>query len=117
MIKFQSIMRNPKTIALLGFAALSMAITMPSCPGQQAMQQQIDDQKKVMADLTTRLVKLDGDLKAIQADVASVKQSAESMAAAMAPLNALPPRLDALEAAVKALQEAAARPAAGKKKK
>ncbi len=109
-------MRKPTTIALLGFAALSMAITMPSCPGQQAMQQQIDDQKKVMADLTTRLVKLDGDLKAIQADLLSVKQSAEPMAQAMAPLAALPPKLEAIEAAVKALQDAAAKAPAKKKK-
>jgi small-conductance mechanosensitive channel len=110
----EQMMKKLTTLATFGLAALGMAITMPSCPGQQAMQQQIDELKVKEADLTRRLVKLEADIRTVSTDVATVKQSAQPMAEQMA---ALTPRIEGLEAAVKVLQTPPPAAAKGGKKK
>jgi septal ring factor EnvC (AmiA/AmiB activator) len=55
--------------ALLACSVALMGFTMPSCPGQQAMQEQIDSMKSAQAELTKR----------VQMDEALVKQMSETL--------------------------------------
>lgn len=106
------------TLVWMGLAVSMMAITMPACPGQQAMQQQIDDLTKRDADLNKRLAALENTVRIDAANLAPIQQ-------AMAPmgqqLQTMGPRIDALEAGMKDIQAkmaaAAAAPAKGKKRR
>ena len=51
-----------------------MGITMPSCPGQQAMQQQIDSLTASNQQLTRKIQEMDGQLKPLVTDMGQVKQ-------------------------------------------
>jgi septal ring factor EnvC (AmiA/AmiB activator) len=55
----------PKNLrwAVLAGAIVAMGVTMPSCPGQQAMQDQIDQLKTSQADLSKRLQLSETQLK------------------------------------------------------
>ena len=61
---------------ILGLTALlGMGITMPSCPGQQAMQQQIDNLQTANQDLSKKVQLLNTQLNAIANDMNQVKHS------------------------------------------
>lgn len=47
---------------------------MPQCPGQQAMQQQIDSLQTAQGDMTRKLQKIDGDNKAAKQEIDQLKQ-------------------------------------------
>ncbi len=69
--------RRTHKFASFGFACavlLSMGITMPSCPGQQAMQQQIDTLTASNQQLTRKIQEMDGSLKPLVSDMGQVKQ-------------------------------------------
>jgi hypothetical protein len=91
---------------------LGMGITMPQCPAQQAMQQQLDESKLKEADLTRRLAALEANVRTMSADVGAMKTSTGPI---IQQLQAMSPRLDALEAAVKVLQTPPPAPAKGAK--
>jgi len=106
------------TIGWMGTAMLAMGITMPACPGQQAMQQQIDDLTKRDAELNKRLTALENSVRTGMGDVGAMKQSFGPMGQQ---LQAIGPRLDGLEAGMKDIQAkmaaAASAPAKGGKRR
>jgi septal ring factor EnvC (AmiA/AmiB activator) len=89
------------TLVWLGLATSMMAITMPACPGQQAMQQQIDDLTKRDADLNKRLTALENAVRTDAANLAPIQQAITPMGQQ---LQTMGPRLDALEAGMKDIQ-------------
>lgn len=66
--KFQGL-----TSLLLGSVSallvIGMGIALPSCPGQQAMQTQIDVAMRTATDLNKKLIEKDNQLKAMQAGI------------------------------------------------
>ena len=110
-----------KLVWLSGVAGLmTMGVAMPSCPGQQAMQQQIDDVMKVSTDMTRKLQSQDAKIKGLESDMGQVKQLLGQMTNA---IQAQKGALEQLDVSVKDLAaKAAAKPAAksatkGKKRK
>src|SRR4051812_23085294 len=55
-------------------AFLGMGIAMPSCPGQQAMQQQIDALQTSNTDLTKKVQTLNTEITTLHKDMEQVKQ-------------------------------------------
>jgi peptidoglycan hydrolase CwlO-like protein len=108
-------MKKTMTWLAFGTAVLGMGISMPSCPGQQAMEQKIESLEKSNAELKAKLLNMDGN----------VKSALEKVTAADGQLNQLSQdaqaakgRLDQLETAIKDLQSRASAPKgkpAGKK--
>ncbi|MCM2278224.1 MAG: hypothetical protein NDJ89_09130 [Oligoflexia bacterium] len=60
-------------------AVAGMGISMPSCPGQQAMQQQIDALQASNADLTKKVQMLETQNKTTAQDLSQIKQLLEQM--------------------------------------
>ena len=54
-------------------AFMFLGISMPSCPGQQAMQQQLDQLQAKNAEQAKTVQKLDSQLKAMSSDMTQVK--------------------------------------------
>jgi septal ring factor EnvC (AmiA/AmiB activator) len=105
------------TLGWMCTAALAMGITMPQCPGQQAMQQQIDDLTKRDAEMNKRMTALETTVRTGMADIAPMKQAMTPMGQQ---LQGMGPRLDAIEAGMKDLDAkiaAAAAPKGGKKRR
>src|SRR5579885_1553882 len=96
-----SMKKKLMTLVWMGLAASMMAITMPACTGQQAMQQQIDDLTKRDADLNKRLTALENTVRTDSANLAPIQQAITPMGQQ---LQAIGPRLDALEAGMKDMQ-------------
>lgn len=69
-----------KKVRILVFtgAFIGMGMTMPSCPGQQAMQQQIDSLQNGSIEINKKIATLDSQLKASNAEIATLKQSMET---------------------------------------
>jgi septal ring factor EnvC (AmiA/AmiB activator) len=65
-----------KKLRWLAFSAafLGMGFAMPSCPGQQAMQQQIDALTTTNAALTKKVQELDSQVKTLNTDMNSAKE-------------------------------------------
>ncbi len=76
-------MSKPKrflhTVVVSTAALLGMGIAMPSCPGQQAMQQQIDSLQAKNTEQAQQAQALDGQLKAMNADMLQVKTLLEQV--------------------------------------
>ncbi len=101
---------------LLGLSFATMGIAMPNCPGQQAMQQQIND-------LQSSKGKLEGRLAALESKSTAVEGFMKKMDEALPGLVTLTQqnqtKLAELENQVKEIQaklESMAKPAKGKKK-
>lgn len=62
---------------------VGMGMSMPSCPGQQAMQQQIDTLQTAQTDLQKKLQAMDAQLKAQSATNDQVKTLLEQMTGAI----------------------------------
>lgn len=88
-------------LAVLVLGALSMAITLPSCPGQEEMKQSIDQQQAAITALTKRVVELENQVKTLSADMAQAKTFLPQMAET---IQANKAQLDLLETTVKELQ-------------
>ena len=112
--------RSNKTFyVVLGTAFLGMGMSMPSCPGQQAMQTQIDTLTQQNQELNKRTLSLDSQVKSLNSDMTQVKTLLKPMADA---IQAQKAGMDQLDANLKEMQTklaAAAKPApksAGKKR-
>lgn len=66
-------MNKKLTLLAFGSAFIGMGIAMPSCPGQQAMQQQIDADSAKSAENAKNIQTLTGQVKTISDDLAQVK--------------------------------------------
>ncbi|MCM2322462.1 MAG: hypothetical protein NDJ90_04290 [Oligoflexia bacterium] len=87
-------------------AIAGMGISMPSCPGQQAIQQQIDALQAGNADLTKKVQTLETQNKIITQEMLQVKQLLEQMTSAIQSQKA------ELTLATTAIKELQARPVA-----
>lgn len=61
--------------ATLGSALLLMGINIPSCPGQQAMQKQLDDSATKQAELTKNISTQADKIKGLEKEVSDLKTS------------------------------------------
>src|ERR1700761_9582964 len=100
-------MKNTLTVVAFAIAVLGMGISMPSCPGQQAMQDKIDALEKSNGELRKMIMTDDGAMKATVADTATVKTELIQM---NQELQAQATRIGALEASVTDLKNKAAAP-------
>jgi septal ring factor EnvC (AmiA/AmiB activator) len=57
----------------IGSACATLGLSMPSCPGQQAMQQQVDAAQAKSAELERRVQQMDAQVKALGKDMVDVK--------------------------------------------
>ena len=105
MLKLEHMSKKPIVLMVAAFFGLGMS--MPSCPGQQAMQQQIDTLTQQNADLTRRLMAIDGRLKPVEADMSQVKQLLKPMSDA---IQAQKAAMDQLDANIKNIQAKLAAP-------
>jgi len=64
-------------ILLLAGASLAMGMTLPSCPGQQALQTQIDSIQAKQVDAQRKIQALEGKTQGFGADIADAKQNAQ----------------------------------------
>jgi septal ring factor EnvC (AmiA/AmiB activator) len=69
--------------AILASAVSLMGIAMPSCPGQEAMQKQIDSLTQSNAELTRKVQMMDASLKTNASDMGQAKQLFEQMTNAL----------------------------------
>jgi septal ring factor EnvC (AmiA/AmiB activator) len=82
-------------------AFLGMGISMPSCPGQQAMQQQIDSLQASNTDLSKKVQTLNNQLASLNNDMNQVKQLLPQMTNV---IQAQKGALDQLDVQVKEVQ-------------
>src|SRR4051812_3321025 len=59
---------------IMGTAFIGMGMGMPSCPGQQAMQQQLDSLQTANSDLTKKVQAQNAQLTTLNNDLAQIKQ-------------------------------------------
>lgn len=110
-------MNKKLTWIALGAAVAGMGIAMPSCPGQQAMQQQIDALQAKNAEMAKHIQNLDNQVKADSNDMGQVKTLLSQVSNTVL---AQKQAQDALEAQVKELTTKVNTPppaAKGKKRK
>lgn len=86
---------------MLATAVLGMGLSMPNCPGQQAMQQQIDTLQTGNADLKRNLQTLDAKVKTLTDEVAAAKKFREDVTPILQAYKGL---LEQMDASVKGLQ-------------
>jgi septal ring factor EnvC (AmiA/AmiB activator) len=89
-------MKNKKIfVTVLTGACLAMAMTMPSCPGQQAMQQQIDTLQSGQQDMANKLRGLETQVKTATAGSDEQKKIMGELTAAVAAQKAAIDNLNA----------------------
>ena len=104
-------------LPLVTTSLLMMGLGVPSCPGQQAMQQQIDSIKTEETELKMKMQAVDTQLKALKEDLEQTKALVAPMSLAAKDQAASIERLDssikALETSFKSMS---AKPATAKSK-
>lgn len=99
-----------KFYVVLFAAFIGMGMSMPSCPGQQAMQQQIDTLTAQNAELTKHVQAADAQIKSLNKDMTDVKNLLQPMANA---IQAQKASIDQIDANMKEIQaKMTAKPAA-----
>src|SRR3954451_19950187 len=99
------------------FAAFTfMGMSMPSCPGQQAMQQQIDTLTAQNQELNKRTLAFDAQIKALNGDMVQVKTLLKPMADAIQAQKAAMDQLNANFNEIKTKMTPAPKGGAKKKK-
>jgi archaellum component FlaC len=102
---------------LFGLSFAFMGISMPNCPGQQAMQTQINDLQTTKQKLETRLAAVESKSTAVEG---FMKKMDEALPNLVTITQQNQEKITALETQIKditAKMEAMAKPAAGKPKK
>ena len=90
-------MRKELKAVVLGLAVMGMGVSMPSCPGQKAMEQQIEALQTSNADLNKKVQALTTQLNTLNGDMTQVKQLLPQMTNV---IQAQKGALDQLEATV-----------------
>ncbi len=93
---------------IVALSALGMGITMPSCPGQEAMQQQIDALQTKNAELGRKVGTLEATSKKVSDDMGKMTQLLGEMTNT---IQAQKGAMDQMSTAIKELQARAAAPA------
>ena len=104
-------MNKKFTGIVLTAAVFGMGLSMPSCPGQQAMQEQVEALKTSQADSNKKIQALDAQIKKMTGDVDQMKALVSQVSNAVL---AQKMAIENMDAALKAVQS---KPAAGKKKR
>ncbi|MEN9722360.1 MAG: hypothetical protein RJB38_346 [Pseudomonadota bacterium] len=100
---------------IVGIAFLTMGLSMPSCPGQQAMQQQIDALSSSEKAMTNKIGALEGQIKSLKDDLEQTKTMLGQISKTAMDQTST---LERLDESVKALQtKAAEKPKAAEKAK
>ncbi len=100
--------------AALALSALGLGVSMPSCPGNQAMQSQVDALQTSQADLNRKILALDSKMRIVDTDMPQIKQILAQMTST---IQAQKAALDQLDAAVKAVDAKASHGGGGAKAK
>ena len=100
-------------IAIFLAAFIGMGMSLPSCPGDKAMQQQIDMLQTSNQDMTRKLQNLDNQLKSAGNDVIAQKSLITQLATTV---SAQKEAIDNLYNQIKMIQAKMAQPAPSKKK-
>ncbi len=87
---------------LVPIAAVTMGVSMPSCPGQQALQQQVDSLQTTNADLSKKVQALSSQVTTLTNDMNQVKQILPQVTGL---ITSQKTTLDQLDAAVKDMQK------------
>lgn len=90
----------------MALATTGLGIAMPSCPGQQAMQQQIDALNGKNGDLAKKTQSLETQLKQATNELGQIKQLLPQMSQAILQQKT---SIDAMDATLKDLQSRAAK--------
>lgn len=88
-------------LVLLASAFVGLGMSMPSCPGQQAMQQQIDTLTTSNTGLTKQVQALDTQVKTLNGEMTQVKQLLKPMSDA---IQAQRTGMDQLDSNIKEIQ-------------
>ena len=113
-------MNSKIRVLVFAIAVVGMGISMPSCPGQDAMQKQIDSLTQSNADLKRQVAAMDTTVKSTATDMGQAKQLLEQMTNA---IQAQKTSVMNLETSIKdvqtqmtAIQAALPKPKKGRKK-
>ena len=71
--------------AALALSALGLGVSMPSCPGNQAVQSQVDALQTSQADLNRKILALDSQMRIVDTDMPQIKQILAQMTSTMPP--------------------------------
>lgn len=93
--------RALSAFAVTAAMVLGMAITMPSCPGQQALQQQVDSLTTSNADMTKKLQAVDSQVKRMDGEMGQMKLLLSQMTNV---ISAQKNALEQLDGAIKEIQ-------------
>jgi chromosome segregation ATPase len=104
---------SSKLATLVGGSFLLMGLSMPSCPGQQALQQAVESLKVSQAEFKGKMTAHEGALKALQEEVAGLQSKLTEVTATVLAQKAA---LEKMDEALKSKSGAKGRPAASKKK-
>jgi hypothetical protein len=106
-------MNKKMSIVALSAAFIGMGVAMPQCPGEKAMQQQVDTLQASNVDMTRKLSMLDSQVKQVNQDLGQTRQLLTQLASAV---TAQKDAMDRMDAAVKDIQTKMAAAAAPKAK-
>lgn len=97
-----------KTLGLGCLGIFTMGISMPSCPGQQALQQQVDTLQTAQTDATRKIQNLETQVKTLNHELTQVKGLLEQVPTT---IQAQREALDSLNKSVEELKKAKSAPA------
>jgi peptidoglycan hydrolase CwlO-like protein len=113
-MKLSRKMTNTGRIAIFIAAFIGMGMSLPSCPGDKAMQQQIDMLNQSNQDMTRKLQNLDTQIKGTGGDIIAQKSLITQLATTV---GAQKDAIDNLYNQIKSLEAKMATPAPKAKKK
>lgn len=99
---------------VLGTACLGLGISVPQCPAEKAMQQQIESLEKKDASNNQRIQMMDSQVKAMAKEVADTKAKMEGMAGMLATQQQA---VDSINQSLKAMMESKSKPGGRAKKR
>lgn len=82
-------------------ALLGLGVSMPSCPGQQALQKQVDEMSNTLKDTNKKILGMEGVLRGLEGDNKQFKELLEQMTKT---IQAQKTALDQLDQITKELQ-------------
>jgi septal ring factor EnvC (AmiA/AmiB activator) len=94
-------MNKKMSIVVCSAAFVAMGMGMPQCPGEKAMQQQVDAMQTSQQTMTTKLTLMDTQLKTVNSDATQTKQILSQLAQA---IQAQKDALDREDVAIKDIQ-------------
>lgn len=98
-----------RTSMIVAFAVFAMGAGLPGCPGNKALEEQVEQLQTKNADSIKKMGSIENQLKMMNAEAAQVKQQ---MPQVLEQMNVLKGRLDQLEAQVREMASKKTAPAA-----